>query len=294
MPISRRQIKSVEPKQTRKTRTKPRKAVSAGKLRYLTKKTRKMINHAQKQSIKNLVIKDVCQQGRMLNTQREKYDLQKKIGEGAYGKVYLASRKGSSKNELVVKVQRLVDDEALIEFNKESELTKMLSAKHNIGPKFFNAWYCTGKSMENTVGYIVAEKMDGDLLSLLNPNKNSYKFLPNVLVSKKGLLKFLENLQLLHNLNYVHADLMPKNVLVKVKTQDNFKIITDLVMTDFGLTDKKEVLKSNPEWLETLYDYTKQNYRKTMSIKLNDVMKDPSLLDLEFVNFLESNVKLTY
>ena len=266
---------SVKPKYSQKIRQSPRRTGSVFKYKY---------------KMKNVIIKDVCSaKGSSYDTEISKYDLIKKIGEGTYGKVYIADTKNKN-NEIVIKVQKLASPSNIESFLLEANLTKKLYYEYKIGPRFHNAWYCKEPNRGPATGYILAKKMDGDLKSLQTDDESSFK--DNVYLHKKAYDDFKSKLKVLHKNGYVHADLMPKNVLVNTVTKNNKTIIKEMVMTDFGLSDKKEYLKDDITWLMKLYGYTKKNYPDTMTTDFETILQDPSLLDREFMIFIDKELPL--
>lgn len=284
-------IKSVQPKYSRKIRQTPRKTGSVGKYKYLTQAIKRNMESAMDEyKMKNVIIKDVCSaKGSSYDTEISKYDLIKKIGEGAYGKVYIADTK-NKKNELVIKVQKLTSPSNFDSFLEEANLTKKLYSEYKIGPRFHNAWYCMETNTGPGTGYIVAEKMDGDLKSLQTDDQTSFK--DNVYLDKRAYDDFKRNLEVLHKNGYVHADLMPKNVLVNTITKNNKTIIKKMIMTDFGLTDKKELFKYDINWLMTLFTYTKKYYPDTMTDRFSTVKENPTLLDIQLIKFIDKKLPI--
>ena len=94
----------------------------------------------------------------------------------------------------------------------------------------------------------------------------------------------------LHETGYIHADILEKNVLVKVDPNNN--TIQDITLTDFGLMDMEEDWKANPEFLEELYNYhsaapnNTRHYFQDLDISLEDVLDDPRHLDYALLYYL--------
>ena len=91
--------------------------------------------------------------------------------------MYLASNKVSKNKDLVIKVQNPLDEDALLDFKKEVNNPNAF-CKTQYRPKSTQCLVLLWKKDRDTVGYIVAGKMDGDLLSLLELNPyTTYEFL---------------------------------------------------------------------------------------------------------------------
>jgi hypothetical protein len=228
------------------------------------------------------------------------YQLCKFLSAGTYGSVYKSCDINANCN-YAIKFQKFnandsedsssedSDTKAAItenrdDWRKEAEIVKRLSEKYDIGPKYIGHWTC-GDNDE--IGVIIAELWDRSMQD---------KFLPNyTLCLPRNLIDKLSNqIAILHdNENLVHADIFPKNVLVKIDKNGN---ITDATITDFGsLLTPDEWRKEDDKrrWLRTWYDYhyglysfVTEDYQKDKQITFDKVYDDPRLLDYDYIYYL--------
>lgn len=144
------------------------------------------------------------------------------IGEGAEGAVYDACAPDCDN---VVKVISL-PVEFGNDFETEVRLTQIASDL-KVGPQFVDAWQCGGydKRVGKTdLGFIVTRKYDTSLAAFLAKTKGR---LPMESVAQIDAL-----IRQWHDNGFVHADLLPKNIVVNVRG----KTITDAKLIDFGLS----------------------------------------------------------
>ena len=135
----------------------------------------------------------------MENEKVWKYE--KLLGQGKYGQVYIACKKGNC--NYVLKIQKISN-----EFFEEVYCIK--DTQHlNVVPKLYNAWTCGG------LGYIAMEKLEN--CSKKDYDKNTY------IKIKKVLEKFKSK-------GWLHVDMHTGNVMCK-----NGKFI----LIDFGWAVKK-------------------------------------------------------
>lgn len=93
----------------------------------------------------------------------------------------------------------------------------------------------------------------------------------------------------MHNAGYVHADILEKNVLVRL---DEGGYINDWCLTDFGLTDTIKNWKRSREGVTTMYNYltcvtnSSAAYFSVYHVSLEDVLKDPRHMDWAFMYHL--------
>ena len=141
------------------------------------------------------------------------YEIQRIIGKGGTGTILLACKEECDYVAKHIFIKDETDEER---FTREAELTRKMSDE-NIGPKFYGFWRC------EDAGIIILEKWDGELDK-------------NVCINIELINKLQTQVKDLHDMGYIHADIMEKNVLVKKEGKE----IIDITLTDFGLTYEKE------------------------------------------------------
>lgn len=181
------------------------------------------------------------------------YKLKDILGQGSYGSVSQLCLKDDCK--YAIKMSD-ADENAFYEV----DIIKKFSAL-GVGPKFIGSWEC-----ENVL-FIVTEKWDGTLHDDICLKENLIK-------------KICQQIDAIHKIGYVHGDIVEKNVLVKIKNDE----IIDVTLTDFGVAAPLEQWTSSD--IITFYNYhqsTLGDYYKDNSIILEDVIKDPTHLDMALV-----------
>jgi serine/threonine protein kinase len=177
---------------------------------------------------------------------------------------------------IVIKHHTTKSEIELDEFINEATLY-LLFSDNNIGPTVLDTWYSVNGNLFN--GYIITLKMDCDLLKLMENTKGSkydnYTLKENIKVKSEAIKELKYEVLKLHDLGYIHCDLMPKNILVKLEDDT----ITKMTITDFGLTDKKSYVIYDT-WINTLYTYHRNHY-PFMEYTLNDIKVQPELLDFQ-------------
>lgn len=212
------------------------------------------------------------------------YNLTKYLAEGTYGVVFKTGCDIKGDCKYVIKIQILDDDEELIRgWEKEAMLVKLLSKKYNIGAGLIGAWRCG-----NETGLIVTELWDGDLQLDTQPNVN-----PSC-ITKKLINKLKTQIKTLHDIGYVHGDILPKNILVK---KNNQGVVTDVTLSDFGSVNtpqgwRDEEVPGPESWIEIWYGYHLnhpflEEYYEDNNITLKDVIKNPALLDFDLIYYFE-------
>jgi serine/threonine protein kinase len=200
------------------------------------------------------------------------YNLEKYLTEGAFGSVYKSCNIDGDCN-YVIKIQDLDDTERYDDWEKEVKVGKLFS--HNgIGATFVGAWFCS----DDKIGIIVTDLWSGQLVGCP----------PNHLIDKLD-----DQIRTIHKLGYIHGDILPKNILVK---KDDNGDIVDATVTDFGSVDTPQgwkKLEKDIGWIETFYDYQNDNpetehYYTDNSITLNQVVKDPAILDYSLIYYFKN------
>jgi serine/threonine protein kinase len=217
------------------------------------------------------------------------YSLKKLIGTGNYGLVYSAINV-SNLNYYAIKLQNLyinakefsdtsyynkIRDIINQEFLKEAIITRLFDA-HNIGPKFFDSWI----NHDLEIGIIITELWDSTLESY-----NLYD------ISRKIACKLRDQIETIHDLGYIHYDIKKENILIKVNKNNE---ITDITITDYGLTEK--INDTPKESFKIFYEYHSTYVPEFYSqIFLSDIEKNPILLDYSLlykIELLNKNVEI--
>jgi len=176
-----------------------------------------------------------------------------------------------------VKMENLKSKNDILSFDDEVKITTLFD-KYHIGPKFFGSWKC-----ENRIGFIVTELWDGVLPEV------SYDILSEPLLEKLNM-----QIEKIHQLGYIHGDILPKNVLVKYN--DNKTEIIDVTLTDFNLTNKIKDWQSDVDYTTKVYDYFKNDqdvnqYFDDNEIFIENVIDNPKLLDYALLHQLGYSIQ---
>lgn len=220
----------------------------------------------------------------------ENYKIKELLNYGTYGSIYnVESINGDQK--YVIKFVNIYDNNA-IKFKKEYNIANLFS-NNNIGPKIYAAGLCTDKNENGYIGYIIMEKWDTDLNSIWSKNKKVTNFLIKDLTDcvcnfpKELIIKLKQLIEKIHKLGYIHYDINPKNILLKIK--DNK--IYDICIADFGFTNKIGKEKQNNLTDKQYYDYFKEifpDYFKDKNLTLKDIKNNRKLLDYALLYYIES------
>lgn len=167
--------------------------------------------------------------------------------------------------------------EKYINFNKEAEISLLFSS-FNIGPKIYKYWICN----DINIGVIITEKWDTTLREFTDGYE--YKKRVSILCNKLLVDKLNNQINEIHKLGYIHYDIKPENILIKL---DNKNEIIDITITDFGLT--KSIEYKDAEFIKVLYNYHKRKYPDFFKkISINDLEKNPLLIDFGYIYELEN------
>jgi serine/threonine protein kinase len=172
------------------------------------------------------------------NRQLRGYQIIKRIGTGAYGRVFHArkgSKRASKETEETIFAFKMVDItevDGREEFSNEVKHSELFSTVAGIGPTFFKSWKLNVDSKR--IGVIVTELWDTSLRRYME--RSSRKSVPCLVRDKISA-----QLQALHQLGYAHMDLHSGNILVKVeergvgkKGEGKKKTIINATLCDFG------------------------------------------------------------
>uniref|UniRef100_A0AC35FJP5 Tyrosine-protein kinase n=1 Tax=Panagrolaimus sp. PS1159 TaxID=55785 RepID=A0AC35FJP5_9BILA len=153
--------------------------------------------------------------------------LLKKLGEGAFGEVYLSDFNGATgKSEVAVKTMRdEASRDARLKFMKEARLMRKFTHKHVV--KIYGV-----AVHENPLMIIMEFCPGGSLLSYLRKNKEK--------LSNGTRLRFAteaaDGLWYLERQKLVHRDIAARNCLLTAKNE--------LKISDFGMSDEREKLNT--------------------------------------------------
>jgi serine/threonine protein kinase len=213
-----------------------------------------------------VTITETCMQG---------YEIKNLLGKGTYGSVHLAiNPKNINPNKkYAIKFQNLYVDknkfpdpityQKLKNFLRQDFLDEVniseLFSKYSIGPIIYHAWICE----DIDIGVTVTEFWDkaaNDINELCNLNPELVKKLRNQIIK-------------IHNLDYIHYDIKPANILIK---KDYLGNIIDITLTDFGLSLKRPKVQDSL----VFYNYHKNiapNFYKNITLQM--VKKNPIIFD---------------
>ncbi len=198
------------------------------------------------------------------DTVKNNYIMEKMIGKGSFGIVYLAHDK--HKAEFAAKVEQISDSSRLCE---EYKIYKVLHKKK------------ITKSIAKIHSFIQTDKCNIMVMDLLGPSLDTLftqcnkKFnLSTVLLLG---LTFVNILESVHNAGFLHRDIKPNNFLVSKHKDD------DIYLTDFGLS--KSYLKNK----QHIVFATKKNLIGTLryaSVNMHMKIEPTRRDDLESVGYM--------
>ena len=159
----------------------------------------------------------------------ERYFLEKRLGRGAMGQVYLARDKKFDTRKVAVKTVRpdllnsedLQDGEAIARFGREAQAAASIQNPHTVSVTDF------GESAEG-IFYLVMEYVEGETLHRLLRREGT---LP-VKRAVRLLRQIADGVEAAHEVGILHRDLKPANIFIlqKGKGGDGF-----IKVGDFGL-----------------------------------------------------------
>lgn len=148
-----------------------------------------------------------------------KYLLQKEIGKGTFGKIYLGLNQENNE-QYAIKIENCGPDERTQTLLKEAKILYDLKGERGVPRMYY---------------FIKDEKLSIMVMTLLHKNmeelykENDRKFtLKSVLLAADHMLSRIEYL---HSLGYIHRDIKPENFMVGLDK-------SQIYLIDFGLSKK--------------------------------------------------------
>ncbi|HEU5154399.1 MAG TPA: serine/threonine-protein kinase [Gemmatimonadales bacterium] len=167
----------------------------------------------------------------------ERYHIQKKLGEGGMGQVYLAEHvKMGRRCAIKIMAQSMMNDaDAISRFNREAANASRISHPHVC------AVYDFGETREGLI-YLAMEYIEGKTLSALLDEGGAMP-LPRA----AGIIsQTADALQAAHDLGIVHRDLKPDNIMVMAgRGRDIVKVV------DFGIAKTTDAKSSGQKVTKT-------------------------------------------
>lgn len=143
------------------------------------------------------------------------YKLEKEIGRGAFGVVYLARKNGNSFALKLMQDRAVRDEQLTRRFLREIDVLKKLN--HRSLVQFVDSGECQSGL------FLVTEFVSGDNLEMLLRRIGPLKVRSAVRIVRHSLL----GLSHAHSLGFVHRDIKPANIIVNT---------TQVKLADFGLS----------------------------------------------------------
>jgi serine/threonine protein kinase len=191
------------------------------------------------------------------------YKYTKFLGDGSYGVVYIACKKEEKESE-ECKYAAKIQFKDLGTYRDEVKLIKLFNTK-GVGPKLIEDWECTIYGI--TYGFMIIDRWDGELE--IGDKLN-----------ERLVNKLQSQLEAIWELGYIHLDIKPPNILVK---RNDRKEITDVNVTDFGLTEKKD---SDNFSKRTYWEYHSSMY---LNNPFDTTWKNPQIIDTAMLEAIRKN-----
>ncbi|HUH03898.1 MAG TPA: serine/threonine-protein kinase [Kofleriaceae bacterium] len=148
------------------------------------------------------------------------YEIERVVGEGAYGTVYAARHKRLQR-PVAVKVLRAHDKDAFQRFRREAEITSSLGSR-------FIAQVFDFNTMDGGAPYLVMELLSGEDLGTRLKQRGRLPLTEVLKVCEQASMA----LSVAHRHQIVHRDLKPQNIFL-CKTEDEGEVIK---VIDFGIS----------------------------------------------------------
>jgi len=199
------------------------------------------------------------------------------VDQGAYGEVYQACRRGTADCDYVVKIIKYNNSsyvesggmtssqqKKFVEWENEVDVMTVLNkTQRSLGislcPILYDAWYC--RKGDDVEFYILMEKFDGDLRSLIKKYKKSSNSSVVKLVIIESFLDILfARLLLIHERHGICLDdVKLANILYKINDEGGYSF----VFADFG----KAKFSSSEECMEQ----DRESFRRHIKAFLRDL-----------------------
>lgn len=183
--------------------------------------------------------------GKILETEKEDFQIIKELGRGGFGTVYLAkNRKLDLLRALKVLSENYCKDPALVKrFLKEAQMAAKLEEHPNIIRIYHVGTFLREGS--DKIPFIEMKYIEGsrDLKKILAEKKKlNYPFATAISIQICDALDFS------HKKNILHKDIKPSNILLyyqaetktKLTFSDGTTVTPNIIITDFGISGAKE------------------------------------------------------
>ena len=188
------------------------------------------------------------------STTLEDFNIEKVIGKGSFGSVYLVTRKADQKKYALktVYIEKLNKKE---QENSVNEVRLLASISH---PNVIGYKEAFLDEKNNTLNIIMEYADDGDLQAKINKKRKEQKYFNENLIWLYSI-QMIEGLKALHNKKIMHRDLKSANIFLikdehqcKLGDMNVSKVIKDKVLT----TQTGTPYYASPEvWRDEPYSY---------------------------------------
>lgn len=165
------------------------------------------------------------QENKKFPVQLSDYQILGKVGEGTYGKVYIAQHK-RTKEKVALKKIKLQEDDEGVPSTSLREISILKEMNHPALVKLHDCFSKVGKDISKCVLVLVFEYVQHDLKEVQDMYGNNKMKFPKLYI-KKIMHQMLKGIEYMHKNRIIHRDLKPQNILID--KQLNVKIC------DFGL-----------------------------------------------------------
>ena len=159
----------------------------------------------------------------------------KKLGEGSFGEVYLAQKKGRNEFLAAKQIDRIIADQPEAKKYLMNEITNLKKLNHPNIVKYIDT------KMTNNYYYIIMEYVNGyDLTKCLNKYMKKYgQAFPEEIV-QYFMRQIVSAVKHMHNNNIIHRDLSFNNIMIHFDNENdknNFNLMKGKVkIIDLGLS----------------------------------------------------------